>query len=201
VWNRRSSRPARCEIHVPDESNWRRWIQNRYLSDYWTSVLVQLPEPTQQGGKLLGKYTTPTWHQSVLGNEEDALGVEGKKGETLATESGGTQIMNYRYLLSISIFACLPNTNMTINFKNSAIYNGRSMEFHKTSTVKVSNFGPFFQRSVASSDESCTKNNQNQICWSLVFLLLLSSSVFLGRVWIIASPSTKEVQSFHEVQS
>jgi hypothetical protein len=51
-------------------------------------------------------------------------------------------------------------------------------------TVKASNFGPhgnfglFSTSSVASVNESCTKNKQNQICRSKVFLQLLFSSFF-----------------------
>ncbi len=51
-------------------------------------------------------------------------------------------------------------------------------------TVKASNFGPqgnfglFLASSVASVDESCTKNEHNRICRSKVFLQLLFSSFF-----------------------
>ncbi len=52
------------------------------------------------------------------------------------------------------------------------------------SIVISSNFGPygnfmiFLASSVASVDESCTKNEQNQICRSRGFLQLLFSSFF-----------------------
>jgi hypothetical protein len=51
-------------------------------------------------------------------------------------------------------------------------------------TVKAPNFGPhgnfglFLASSVASVDESCTKNEQNRICRSIVFLQLLFTSFF-----------------------
>jgi hypothetical protein len=76
------------------------------------------------------------------------------------------------------------------------------------STVKASNFGPhgnfgglFLASSVASVDESCTENEQNRICRSKVSLQLFALHFSVGRVSMIASPSEKEVQSFHEVQS
>jgi hypothetical protein len=63
------------------------------------------------------------------------------------------------------------------------------------------NFGPFFASFVASLDESCTKHEHNQICGSKVFLQLVFTSFFCRRVLMIASPSEKEAQGFHMVQS
>jgi hypothetical protein len=62
----------------------------------------------------------------------------------------------------------------------------------------------FFETSVASLDESFTKNERNRICRSKLFPQLSFSSFFcfsVGRVSMIASASVKKVQSFHEVQS
>jgi hypothetical protein len=56
--------------------------------------------------------------------------------------------------------------------------------FTIVNTVKASTFGPhgnfglLLASSVASVVESCTKNEQNQICKSNVFLQLLFSSFF-----------------------
>jgi hypothetical protein len=60
----------------------------------------------------------------------------------------------------------------------------QSSERMPTITVKASNFGhhgnfgPTFEISAASLDESCTRNEQNQIFRSEVFLELLTSSYF-----------------------
>ncbi len=60
----------------------------------------------------------------------------------------------------------------------------RDFAMVREATVKASNFGPhenfglFLASSVASLDESCTKNEQNQICRSEVYLQLLFASFF-----------------------
>jgi hypothetical protein len=60
----------------------------------------------------------------------------------------------------------------------------------------------FFASSVASLDESCTKNEQNCICRSKVILYIFFPLHFsVGRVTMIASPSEKEVLNLNEVQS
>jgi hypothetical protein len=74
-------------------------------------------------------------------------------------------------------------------------------------TVKVSNFGPhgnfglFLASSVASVDVSCTKKNRTEFVDLKFFYNFYSLHFSVGRVSMIASPSEKEVQSFHEVQS
>jgi hypothetical protein len=75
-------------------------------------------------------------------------------------------------------------------------------------TVKASNFGPhrnfglFLASSIASLDESCNKNEHNRICRSELFSTTFVLFIFsVGRISMTASPSEKEVQSFHEVQS
>jgi hypothetical protein len=71
-----------------------------------------------------------------------------------------------------------------------------------TSTTKASNFRPhgnfvlFFASSVASLNESRTKNELNQFLTFEVFLQILFSSFSVGRVSMIASQSGKEVQRF-----
>jgi hypothetical protein len=68
-------------------------------------------------------------------------------------------------------------------------------------TVKASNFGPhgnvglFLASSVASVEESCTKNEQNRIFTSKLFYNFYSLHYSVGRVSKIASPSEKYVQS------
>jgi hypothetical protein len=67
---------------------------------------------------------------------------------------------------------------------NSELWRTRPMRIrhHHNSNVKASNFGPhgnfghFLASSVASVDESCTKNEQSWICRSKVFLQLFFSS-------------------------
>jgi hypothetical protein len=64
----------------------------------------------------------------------------------------------------------------------------------KGTTVKASNFWPFLARSVASLGEIliCTKNEQDRICKSAVFLRVLFIYHSVGRVLMIASPHEKE---------
>jgi hypothetical protein len=74
-------------------------------------------------------------------------------------------------------------------------------------SVKASNFrphghfGPFFCKFLVSLDESCTKNEQNRICGSKVFLRLLIFSFFCRTRFDYSNPFWKSVQSFHEVHS
>jgi hypothetical protein len=76
-----------------------------------------------------------------------------------------------------------------------------------TSTVKASNFRPhenfglFLASSVASVDESCTRNEQNRTCRSKVFQQVLSSLFFCRTCFSDSKSFWKEVQSFHEVRS
>ncbi len=63
---------------------------------------------------------------------------------------------------------------------------------NKENTVKASNFGPFFfASSVASLDESCTKNEQNRFCRSKVFLQLSFSSFFCRTCFNDSNPFWK----------
>jgi hypothetical protein len=69
-------------------------------------------------------------------------------------------------------------------------------------TVKGSNFGPhgnfgfFLASSVASVDESCTKNEQNRICRSKVFPQLLFSSFFCRTRFNDSKPFWKRREKF-----
>ncbi len=58
------------------------------------------------------------------------------------------------------------------------------------------NFGPFLASSVASLDESCTKNEQNQIFRSKVFLELLFSSFFCRMRFNDSKPFYKRGPTF-----
>jgi hypothetical protein len=59
-----------------------------------------------------------------------------------------------------------------------------------------------FASSVASSDESCAKNEQNEMGVDVnCFYNFYSLHFSVGRVSMTASPSEEELQSFHEVQS
>jgi hypothetical protein len=55
----------------------------------------------------------------------------------------------------------------------------------------------------AYSVELCTKNVQNRVEKSKLFFFfkLSFSSLIVGRVLVIGTPSREEVQSLHEVQS
>jgi hypothetical protein len=71
-----------------------------------------------------------------------------------------------------------------------------------TSTVKASNltphgnFGLFVTSSVTSLDVSCTKNEQDRICRSKVFLQLLFSSFFCRTRFNDRRPSGKKSPKF-----
>jgi hypothetical protein len=64
-------------------------------------------------------------------------------------------------------------------------------------TVKASNLGPhgkfghFLAGPVTSLDGLCANNDQNRILKSYVFLQILSTIFFVGRIWMIANSYEK----------